>query len=432
MNASATACRALVRKDVLTFVRDRRALLVSILLPIVIAAFFGSLFGGSGEAPVSRLAVAVVDHDGSALSQALVADLEHDHALALEPLDLAAARARIGAGKLRAAIVLPAGFGAQATGALFGGGTQPSVELLYDPSQSLARPIVAGLLTEHAMQQVTRELMSGTGSVEYTDRALASVAADARLAPAMRADLTTMLGALRHFQEHTAAAPAEQRLNAGGLRVPFTIADVAVSGGPRYSSYSHSFAGMSVQFILFMGIDAGVALLLMRQQGVWRRLRAAPLAPAVLLASRVLGTALIALLIMAAVYAVGCLVFGVRIAGSVVGFAAIAVAFALLAASTGLMVAALGRSVAATRGLSTFVALVLVMLGGAWVPTFIFPDWLQRAALFVPTRWAVDGLDAMTWRAQPLSAALAPVAVLLGFAALFALVAVWRFDWEAD
>jgi len=189
---------------------------------------------------------------------------------------------------------------------------------------------------------------------------------------------------------------------------------------------------MSVQFILFMGIDAGVALLIMRQQGVWRRLRAAPLAPAVLLASRVLGTALIALVIMAAVYTVACLVFSVRIAGSVLGFAAIAVAFALLAASTGLMVAALGRSVAATRGLSTFVALVLVMLGGAWVPTFIFPEWLQRAALFVPTRWAVDGLDAMTWRAQPLSAAIAPVAVLLAFAALFALVAVWRFDWGSD
>jgi ABC-2 type transport system permease protein len=72
------------------------------------------------------------------------------------------------------------------------------------------------------------------------------------------------------------------------------------------------------------------------------------------------------------------------------------------------------------------------MLGGAWVPAFLFPDWLQRATLVVPTRWAVDGLDAMTWRGLPLQAAFLPVAVLLGWSALFALIALWRFDWEKD
>jgi ABC-2 type transport system permease protein len=146
---------------------------------------------------------------------------------------------------------------------------------------------------------------------------------------------------------------------------------------------------MSVQFILFMGIDAGVVLLLMRQQGFWRRLRAA-------------------------------------------GFAGVAVAFALLAATTGLRVAAVGRSVAATRGLSVFAVLILVMLGGAWVPVFVFPAWLQRVSTWVPTRWAVDGLDAMTWRGLPFEAALEPIAIMLGWAVLFALIAVWRFDWEAD
>jgi ABC-2 type transport system permease protein len=50
----------------------------------------------------------------------------------------------------------------------------------------------------------------------------------------------------------------------------------------------------------------------------------------------------------------------------------------------------------------------------------------------VPTRWAVDGLDAMTWRGLPFEAALEPIAIMLGWAALFAVIAVWRFDWEAD
>jgi ABC-2 type transport system permease protein len=187
---------------------------------------------------------------------------------------------------------------------------------------------------------------------------------------------------------------------------------------------------MSIQFILFMGIDAGVTLLLMRQEGMWRRLRAAPLSRAALLGSRVAGTTLISMMILAVVYLAAGLFFGVRIAGSVPGFVMVAIAFSLLAAATGLMISALGRSVGATRGFATFAVLVLVMLGGAWVPSFLFPEWLQYVTEFVPTRWAVDGLDAMTWRGLPLQSAYAPTAILVGWSALFAAIAVWRFDWE--
>jgi ABC-2 type transport system permease protein len=407
MNPTHTAFRGLVRKDLALFLRDRRAVMVSVITPICIAGFFGYLFGGNGDsAPVTRLPVAVVDLDGSALSKAIVADLGDDRSLAVQGMSAPAARGQVASGKLRAAIILPVGFadgarqvlgggaagggaagggaagdavsgaaeGGAAAGAVAGGAAKPSIELLYDPSQPLVRPIVEGLLTQHVMRQVTRN------------------------------------------------APP----------VPFTLKNVAVSSGPHYNSYAHSFAGMSVQFILFMSIDAGVNLLLMRQQGMWRRLRAAPLSRAVLLGSRVVGTTVIALMIFTAVYIAAMLIFGVRVAGSVGGFAAVAVAFAILAATTGLMIAGLGRSVGATRGLSILAALLLVMLGGAWVPAFVFPEWLQNVSEFVPTRWAVDGLDDMTWRGLPFQAALLPVAVMLGWSLLFALIAVWRFDWEGE
>ncbi len=102
----------------------------------------------------------------------------------------------------------------------------------------------------------------------------------------------------------------------------------------------------------------------------------------------------------------------------------------MLTASFGLLIAALGKTPEATRALAILVTLLMVMLGGAWVPAFIFPQWLQQVSLFVPTRWAVDGLDAMTWRGLGVGAAWPPVAVMLAFSAVFAAVAVWRFDWE--
>jgi len=44
-----TLFRALVRKDVLLFMADPRALLMSFAAPIAIASFFGYAMGGSGQ-----------------------------------------------------------------------------------------------------------------------------------------------------------------------------------------------------------------------------------------------------------------------------------------------------------------------------------------------------------------------------------------------
>jgi ABC-2 type transport system permease protein len=48
----------------------------------------------------------------------------------------------------------------------------------------------------------------------------------------------------------------------------------------------------------------------------------------------------------------------------------------------------------------------------------------------IPARWAVDGFDAMTWRGLGLDAAVMPIVVMLGFAALFGSLALSRFRWE--
>ena len=168
----------------------------------------------------------------------------------------------------------------------------------------------------------------------------------------------------------------------------------------------------------------------MRRMDLWKRLRAAPLSRATLLGSRLVSGALIAFLLFAAIMAAGMAVFGVRVLGSWLGLLLLLAAFGLLTASFGLLIAAIGRTPEATRGLAIMATLLMVMLGGAWVPAFLFPEWLQTVTLAVPTRWAVDGIDAMTWRGLGLMDALPAVGALLGFSLLFGLVALWRFRWD--
>ena len=102
-----------------------------------------------------------------------------------------------------------------------------------------------------------------------------------------------------------------------------------------------------------------------------------------------------------------------------------------MASTFGLLVAALGNTPATARGVTTLAVLMMVMLGGAWVPTFIFPAWLQQFTLVVPVRWAVDGLDAMTWRGIGLGGARrCRCSCCSASPPRSALVAATRFRWE--
>jgi ABC-2 type transport system permease protein len=202
--------------------------------------------------------------------------------------------------------------------------------------------------------------------------------------------------------------------------------------GVQYNGYAHSFGGIGIQFILFVGIDVGIALLLQRQGGVWKRLRAAPLSRGVVLGSRATSAAIASMFIMMVLFGFARVVFNVRVQGSMAGFLGVCAAFSLMTASWGLLIAALGKTPEATRGLAILTTLLMVMLGGAWVPTFIFPAWLQKLTVVIPARWAMDGLDATTWRGLGFSAAALPIALLTGCALLFGALAVMRFKWEAD
>ena len=426
---------ALVRKDLILYFSNRRALVMGILAPVIIAAFFGYLFGNGGGSKPAHIEVAITDLDHSEVSQQIDAAMRADTTLAVTEMPEDQASALVKAGKLPAAVTLPAGFAKQAGGALFGGRDKPEIVLHFDPSQAMALQVVRGLLAQYVMQAVSRNVFSANSAV-FTDLR-EQVLASGALPTERRRELTDMFDSIARVQSHAASAPAAPAStaspNGADFTIPFTTRELETAGAKpesKYNSFSHSFAGMGVQFVLLMGVDLGIALLTMRRLGLWKRLRASPLSRAALLGSRIVSCALIALISLAAVFAIAVPAFGVRIDGSLAGFVAVLVAFALMTSSFGLLIAAIGKTPEATRSLAILATLLMVMLGGAWVPAFIFPAWLQTISLFVPTRWAVDGIDAMTWRGLPFDAALAPTGVLLAFAAIFAVFALMRFDWE--
>ncbi|HKB10781.1 MAG TPA: ABC transporter permease [Vicinamibacterales bacterium] len=420
---------AMVRKDLQLFFSDRRAVIMSFLVPIAIASFFGSIFSGpSRNAEPARIAVSIVDQDGSAISRGIVAGAQADRNFKLALPDEVEARDAVRRGRTVVAVIIPKGFGDAAGRAFFGNGEKPQLGVLYDPSHAMELAMVRGVMTEHVMRAVSEEMFGGDQGRALVEQTIPQIERSTMAADQRRL-LLEMLGSVQKFYGQSARGNAS---GARGITMPYTVREEAVTArsNAAYNGYAHSFAGMGIQFLLFAMANLGVEMLLERQRGLWKRLRSAPVSRVTLLAAKLLSGALISLMTLWVSFAFAMIVFRVRIEGSVAGFVAISLGVALMAAAFGLLVAALGNTPASARGITTFAILIMVMLGGAWVPAFVFPAWLQQFTLIVPVRWAVDGFDAMTWRGIGLSGAVAPVAVLAAFALAFMAIAAMRFRWE--
>jgi len=426
------ALKALVGKDLSLFFSDRRAVALSFAAPIVIAAFFGFLFAGNSS-DRGKIAVRVADLDHSAVSRSITEALARDPNLDVKPAATAAqARELVRKGKAAAAVVFPEHFGRDAVDAFFRQQNKPALTLLEDPSHGAEAGMLGGILTEHVMQVVSKEAFTGAAGMQSVRRSLGEVENDKAMAPSDKKDLTSILQGVLNLNERDAEAGDSGQAIRGGIGVPYVTKAEAVTArkGVAYNSYSHSFGGMALQFILMAAIEFGMAILLERRMGIWKRLLAAPLRRSTLLMARGVSGAVISLCIFLVCMGFGMVVFGIRIQGSWAGFLLLAVAYSLMASAFGLFLAALGRTPEATRGLAVFAVLILVMLGGAWVPAFVFPAWLQKATLLLPTRWAMDALDAVTWRGLGIASALPAVAIVLAFTLLFSLVAIWKFPAE--
>ena len=98
------ALTALVHKDLILYFSNRRAILITLAAPILIAAFFGAVLGGPPKKP-ARVPVAVVELDASPVSKSMVAAMKADTTFALEESSEVVATARVREGKVRAAMV---------------------------------------------------------------------------------------------------------------------------------------------------------------------------------------------------------------------------------------------------------------------------------------------------------------------------------------
>lgn len=421
--------------------RDRAALALSFVVPVVFFSIFAAIFAGRGDGEATpKVRVLVVDEDDTEASRRLLTALGRESALVLRraprapagggepaPYDRAGAEAAVRAGEAPVALVVPAGFGAaRISFGPAGASARPRIELLADRSDPVAPQLLQGLLQKVAMTGLSDLVLAG--AVDQLDE---WVGLDA----AQRARIDTLVDDARRAEAaapDAAAAGGAESPAGDGAAMPIAVEVRDLLGetkrNPMVAFYA---AGLGVMFLLFSAAGAGGALIEERESGTLDRLLATRLTMTQLLAGKLGYLTTLGLVQLAVMFGWGWAVFGLELRGHLLGFAAIALPTALACSAFGLVLAAVSRTRKQLVAVSNLVILSISALGGSMFPRFLMPESLRQVSLVTFNSWALEGFLDVFWRDLPLAALLPEIGVLLAWTAgLFLLARRVARKWE--
>ncbi len=393
---------AIAWKDALVRFASRSELLFFIILPLV---FTFLLAGGTpSNGDDNRVRLVVVDQANSPLSQQLIADLDKSTSVRADTLTLADAEAGFKARQIPVMLVIPAGFDMETlkNGAL-------DLELRQQPNS------LDALVAARAVQAVTDR----TGSAVSTALQSVKQAEQARPFASQAAKQAYFDAALADAQKLMDTAPQRVEVVQATTKDPI-----------QYDPRANSSAGQLVTwvFIPLLGIAALFAY--ERQQGTLRRLLTTPTEKATFLLGTIGGQVAVALVQMTLLVIFGAVVMKLPWGRAPLALAVVMVSFALAAAALGTALGTFIKTEGQAMGLSITLGMVMALMGGCWYPLELFPAFAQTLVRILPTTWAMQGLLDIVLRGGGLPDVLPKAAVLLGFAAVFFTVGVWRFRYE--
>ncbi len=440
---------AMALKDLRHLVRDRGAAFFTLVFPLLVALFFGFIFGGGGQR--AGMNISVVDEDASPESARFVADLRADKAMVIhDATSRDQALEKVRKGSAVAAIVVPRGFG-QTSKTIFSGGSF-RIEGFVDPSKSAEAGLLTGKLNEMAFRQIGAVLGDARALDETLQNARSAVLEDKDITFANKALFGAMFEAINRVVASGGVTPSSLPASppASPPAAPVASPEHNISQSPDVSSSNVSTPGgaggglgawrpIDVKFTeltsarmtprsgyevsftqgIIWGLmgcvtSFGSSLAAERSRGTLTRLSLAPISRGQILAGKALACFLACIGVQIALLIFGVLVFGIRIGSYPM------LALALLASSLGftgvmMFMAGLSRTEGSGAGMGRALVLVLAMIGGGTVPLFVLPQFMQTVSKVSPFSWASIAIEGATWRGFGLTDMLLPSLVMLAF-----------------
>jgi ABC-2 type transport system permease protein len=215
-----------------------------------------------------------------------------------------------------------------------------------------------------------------------------------------------------------------------GETVPLAIVPLrAFESERRPSSAEQNVPAYTIFGVFFIVLTLASSFLQEKNDGTFQRILTAPLSKAALVVGKLLPYYLVNLIQIGLMFAVGVFLFDLRL-GNIPAMILVSLALSASANGLGLLVAAIGRTEPQVNGLSVLLAITLSALGGMMVPAFLMPGFMETLSQFTPHAWALAGYHDVIIRGLALRDVLGEAGVLFGFAALFFILALWRFRFD--
>jgi len=194
--------------------------------------------------------------------------------------------------------------------------------------------------------------------------------------------------------------------------------------------YQQSVPGFIVMFTLMVSLSAGSVLLIAeRRQGVFRRLAATPVSHASIVTGKLAARLAIGLIQVAVAMIAGKWWFAMDWGGPRLwAVLLLLLVYAALCSALSLLFSAIARSESQGLAAGVIATNILAALGGCWWPLEVTPAWMQHAALFLPTGWAMDGLHKLISYGDAPTAVVPHLLALLTASLLVSWLAARRFQ----
>jgi ABC-2 type transport system permease protein len=402
-------------KELLQTRRDRLAALFTIILPVVFTIFLGLIIGsGTGD---SHIPLAVVDQDGTAASQQFLTQLGASPLIKLQTMTAGEIDTAVEDQKVAAALLIPKGFGAAATGQQTAPGDPGTAALTLIRIETSTGAQTVSEVIQAAVSDLNTGLLAARTAADQVAGALGTAGGSTGGATTPAGDL---VAAARPLVQAVMASPA------------VTVNTVAANGNTGAaiegaSGFLVSSTGSLVQWVLFSLLTVSTGVAWERKRGLLRRLSAAGVSGREIILGKMMGMVVITFLQQVMLVLLGALAFGVGYFNSPLALFITMISLSLLAAVVGLLISALFRSEPPVIATTVIGAQLLAVLGGAWFPLEVTSAGFSRVAHFFPTAWIMDSLHGIVLKGWGAGEVLTHLGVTwIWIVALFAL-AVWRF-----
>lgn len=407
--------RSVTWKDLKILFTDVGGVATLFLMPLMFIVVMGSATQGMYDTSASDQPrhLPCVNLDEGTLAAEVIAQIDALDGIqvelywAEETMTRAQAEALVSEGERSAAVVFPVDFSAQVEARLDSPDATATIELISDPAVStqFIAPIQA--------------MVFG-----MAERVAEVALAPDRLSAELSGVLAGVPGVDQFSLDGISLEPEESSVITLSRVAP---AEMDVEVFP--DSYQQSVSGYTVFGVFFIVSAISSSILREKHDGTFRRLLAAPLPKPALLAGKLVPYYLVNLIQVAVMFAVGVLLFGMEL-GDPAAMVVISMALAAAATGMGILVATFGKTETQIDGLATLLTLAMSALGGCLIPSFVMPEFMQSLARFVPHYWAMQGYQDALVRGYGVAGILPEAGALVGFAAVFFLVGVWRFRFD--